>query len=75
MLLELFVPVRQISKNYLVVTKRHVSGHSESTVKFEPMLEKDYMLSLDTEPAIAGYESSPCAYRCPVVVPMCHICW
>jgi hypothetical protein len=59
------MPVRKIPKNHLVVTGRHASARSDSMVEFESTLEKDYMLLLDADSAVATYEEQPVRIRLP----------
>lgn len=53
------MPVRRIPKNYLFVTGRHSSPYSEEVIEFESILEKEYMLLLDSDPHLESYDSQP----------------
>lgn len=56
------MPVRKIPKNYLFVTGRHATDLSPEMVEFESILEKEYMLLLDFDPRVAGYEAQLTGY-------------
>ncbi|WP_231671514.1 hypothetical protein [Ralstonia pseudosolanacearum] len=50
------MPVRRIPKNYLFVTGRHASPQADEVIEFESILEKEYMLLLDSDPQLESYE-------------------
>jgi TnsA endonuclease N terminal len=56
---ERFMPVRRIPKNFLFVTGRHASPQAEEVVEFESILEKEYMLLLDSDPYLESYDVQP----------------
>ncbi|CAJ0700992.1 TnsA endonuclease N-terminal domain-containing protein [Ralstonia sp. 22086] len=53
------MPVRRIPKNYLFVTGRHASPHADEVFEFESILEKEYMLMLDSDPHLESYDVQP----------------
>lgn len=53
------MPVRRIPKNFLFVTGRHASPQAEEVVEFESILEKEYMLLLDSDPYLESYDVQP----------------
>lgn len=53
------MPVRRIPKNYLFVTGRHPSPLADEVIEFESILEKEYMLLLDSDPQVESYECQP----------------
>ncbi|BCN08914.1 hypothetical protein RPSD_07990 [Ralstonia solanacearum] len=53
------MPVRRIPKNYLFVTGRHASPHADEVFEFESILEKEYMLLLDSDPHLESYDVQP----------------
>lgn len=53
------MPVRRIPKNYLFVTGRHASQQADEVIEFESILEKEYMLLLDSDPQVEWYEGQP----------------
>ncbi|AXW61216.1 heteromeric transposase endonuclease subunit TnsA [Ralstonia solanacearum] len=53
------MPVRGIPKNYLFVTGRHASPQADEVIEFESILEKEYMLLLDSDPQVESYEGQP----------------
>ncbi|MHA6888218.1 TnsA endonuclease N-terminal domain-containing protein [Ralstonia pseudosolanacearum] len=53
------MPVRRIPKNYLFVTGRHASPQADEVIEFESILEKEYMLLLDSDPQVEAYEGQP----------------
>ena len=58
------MPVRKIPKNHLVVTGGFASAKADRMIGFESLLEKEYMLLLDFDETVAGYEEQP--IRVPV---------
>lgn len=56
--------VRKIPKNYLFVTGGYSSRKNEEMDAFESLLEKDYLLTLDFDDAVAKFEVQP--VRIPV---------
>lgn len=56
--------VRKIPKNYLFVTGGYSSRKNEEMDAFESLLEKDYLLLLDFDDAVTGFEVQP--VRIPV---------
>ncbi len=54
------MPVRRIPKNYLFVTGRHALPQADEVIEFESILEKEYMLLLDSDPQVESYEGQPC---------------
>ncbi|WPC66698.1 TnsA endonuclease N-terminal domain-containing protein [Rhodoferax ferrireducens] len=56
--------VRKIPKNYLFVTGGYSSRKNEEMDAFESLLEKDYLLTLDFDDAVAKFEVQPA--RIPV---------
>ena len=59
------MPVRKVPKNHLFVTGRHATELSSEMVEFESPLEKEYMLLLDFDPRVAGYEAQPVRIQLP----------
>ncbi|CAJ0705061.1 hypothetical protein [Ralstonia wenshanensis] len=57
------MPVRRIPKNYLFLTGRHASQQADEVIEFESILEKEYMLLLDSDPQVEWYEGSPSKFR------------
>lgn len=53
------MPVRRIPKNYLFVTGRHASPQADEVVEFESILEKEYMVLLDSDPQLESYKAQP----------------
>ncbi|MFX3545586.1 TnsA endonuclease N-terminal domain-containing protein [Ralstonia mannitolilytica] len=53
------MPVRRIPKNYLFVTGRHPSPLADEVIEFESILEKEYMLLLDSDPQVESYDCQP----------------
>ena len=53
------MPVRRIPKNYLFVTGRHASPRAAQVIEFESILEKEYMLLLDSDQQVESYEGQP----------------
>jgi hypothetical protein len=53
------MPARRIPKNYLFVTGRHASPQADEVIEFESILEKEYMLLLDSDPRVDSYEAQP----------------
>ncbi|MFO6421543.1 TnsA endonuclease N-terminal domain-containing protein [Hylemonella sp. W303a] len=58
------MPVRKIPKNHLVVTGSYSSRKNAEIDAFESLLEKDYFLLLDFDPAVHSFEPQP--VRVPV---------
>ncbi len=61
----LWMPVRKIPKNYLLVTGAYSSQKNAVIDPFESLLEKEYMMLLDFEESVAKFESQP--VRIPVL--------
>jgi len=60
------MPVRRIPRNYLVVTGRMHTRHSEELQEFESLQEKDYVLLLGPDDDILSVEVQPvrrCEFR------------
>lgn len=53
------MPARKIPKNHLVVTGGHSSKKGGGMVAFESLLERDYMILLDSDPQVVKYEEQP----------------
>lgn len=53
------MPVRKIPKNYLFVTGGYSSRKNEEMDAFESLLEKDYLLLLDFDDSVEGFEVQP----------------
>jgi hypothetical protein len=53
------MPVRKIPKNYLFVTGGYSSRKNAEMDAFESLLEKDYLLTLDFDDAVARFEVQP----------------
>ncbi len=53
------MPVRKIPKNYLFVTGGYSSWKNEEMDAFESLLEKDYLLLLDFDDSVDGFEVQP----------------
>jgi hypothetical protein len=51
--------VRKIPKNHLVVTGRFASQKNGQMDEFESLLEKEFMLLLDFDECVAGFECQP----------------
>lgn len=58
------MPVRKIPKNYLFVTGGYASRKNDDMDAFESLLEKDYLLLLDFDDTVEGFEVQP--VRIPV---------
>lgn len=58
------MPVRKIPKNYLFVTGSYSSWKNGEMDAFESLLEKDYLLLLDFDDSVDGFEVQP--VRIPV---------
>lgn len=58
------MPVRKIPKNYLFVTGGYASRKNDEMDAFESLLEKDYLLLLDFDDTVEGFEVQP--VRIPV---------
>lgn len=58
------MPVRKIKKNHVSVTGLHVTQKSRFDAEFESPAERDYMILLDFDDAVAHYEVQP--VRVPV---------
>jgi TnsA endonuclease N terminal len=58
------MPVRKIPKNHLFVTGSFASRKNGQMGGFESLLEKEYMLLLDFDDAVKGFEEQP------VTIPM-----
>ena len=61
------MPVRKIPKNYLVVTGGFASKKNGRLVGFESLLEKDYMILLEYDDSVEGFEEQP--VKIPVTAP------
>lgn len=59
------MPVRKIPKNYLGVTGGFASAKNKRLLGFESLLERDYMLILEFDPAVESFEEQP--VRIPVL--------
>lgn len=53
------MPARTVPKNYRHVTGRVYNSRTRSSSAFESTLERDYLLLLDFDPAVARYEEQP----------------
>lgn len=58
------MPVRKIPKNYAGVTGSYSSRKNADMAGFESLLERDYFLLLDFDPAVESFEPQP--VRIPV---------
>lgn len=61
------MPVRKIPKNYLGVTGGFASRKNNRLMGFESLLEKDYMLLLEYDEDVQGFEEQPVTI--PVIAP------
>lgn len=53
------MPVRKIPKNYLVVTGSFPSQKNNRPLGFEGLLERDYMILLEFDDSVKGFEEQP----------------
>ncbi|MRR50212.1 MAG: heteromeric transposase endonuclease subunit TnsA [Rhodocyclaceae bacterium] len=53
------MPVRKIPKNYLHVTGSFASRKNGCSIPFESILEKDYLILLEFDPLVSGFEGQP----------------
>ncbi len=59
------MPVRKIPKNYLGVTGGFSSKKNAVMLGFESLLEKEYMLLLEFDDTVAGFEEQPVTITIP----------
>lgn len=62
------MPVRKIPKNHLHVTGRFASKKNGQMGGFESLLEKEYMLLLDFDDTVEGFEEQPVTIPVPGVL-------
>lgn len=62
------MPVRKIPKNHLHVTGRFASKKNGQMGGFESLLEKEYMLLLDFDDMVEGFEEQPVTIPVPGVL-------
>ena len=59
--------VRKIPKNYLFVTGGYASRKNESMDGFESLLEKEYLLLLDFDDSVEGFDVQPVRISVPSI--------